>query len=153
MLNPFFKGCAKIRAFNHHCNEPQRIKASAIFAVQPLQMSFDSSSVLVVGTVAFDSIKTPFGARERIVGGAGNYIGWSASRLGVGAGLVSVIGEDFPDAELKAMESAGMMLNGVEFDLLGHVTKGAIRVDDEDWGTVSDYAKPYQNALGEVLEG
>ena len=114
MLNPFFKGCAKIRAFNHHCNEPRRIKASAIFAAQPLQMSFDSSSVLVVGTVAFDSIKTPFGARERIVGGAGNYIGWSASRLGVGAGLVSVIGEDFPDAELKAMESAGMMLNGVE---------------------------------------
>lgn len=46
-----------------------------------------------------------------------------------------------------------MMLNGVEFDLLGHVTKGSIRVDDEDWGTVSDYAKPYQNALGEVLEG
>ena len=46
-----------------------------------------------------------------------------------------------------------MMLNGVEFDLLGHVTKGAIRVDDEDWGMVSDYAKPYQNALGEVLEG
>ncbi len=46
-----------------------------------------------------------------------------------------------------------MMLNGVEFDLLGHVTKGAIRVDDEDWGVVSDYAKPYQNALGEVLEG
>ena len=46
-----------------------------------------------------------------------------------------------------------MMLNGVEFDLLGHVTKGAIRIDDEDWGVVSDYAKPYQNALGEVLEG
>ncbi|NDD47065.1 MAG: phosphoribosylformylglycinamidine synthase subunit PurL [Flavobacteriia bacterium] len=46
-----------------------------------------------------------------------------------------------------------MMLNGVEFDLLGHVTKGSIRVDDEDWGMVSDYAKPYQNALGEVLEG
>jgi phosphoribosylformylglycinamidine synthase II len=46
-----------------------------------------------------------------------------------------------------------MMLNGVEFDLLGHVTKGAIRVDDEDWGMVSDYAKPYQNALGEVIEG
>ena len=45
-----------------------------------------------------------------------------------------------------------MMLNGVEFDLLGHVTKGAIRVDDEDWGVVSDYAKPYQNALGELLE-
>ncbi|MDG1252831.1 MAG: phosphoribosylformylglycinamidine synthase subunit PurL [Schleiferiaceae bacterium] len=46
-----------------------------------------------------------------------------------------------------------MMLNGVEFDLLGHVTKGAIRIDDEDWGVVSDFATPYQNALGEVLEG
>ena len=45
-----------------------------------------------------------------------------------------------------------MMLNGVEFDLLGHVTKGAIRVDDEDWGMASDYAKPFQNALGELLE-
>ncbi len=45
-----------------------------------------------------------------------------------------------------------MMLNGVEFDLLGHVTKGTIRVDDEDWGMASDYAKPYQNALGELLE-
>ena len=29
-----------------------------------------------------------------------------------------------------------MMLNGVEFDLMGHVTKGSIRIDDEDWGTV-----------------
>ena len=46
-----------------------------------------------------------------------------------------------------------MMLNGVEFDLLGHVTKGAIRVDDEDWGVVSDYAKPYQNALGRAARG
>ncbi len=45
-----------------------------------------------------------------------------------------------------------MMLNGVEFDLLGHVTKGAIRVDDEDWGMTSDYATSYQNALGELLE-
>lgn len=77
-------------------------------------MSFDSSSVLVVGTVAFDSIRTPFGSRERIVGGAGTYIGWSMSRLGVGAGMVSVIGEDFPVEETAAMESAGMMLDGVD---------------------------------------
>lgn len=79
-----------------------------------IEMSFDSSSVLVVGTVAFDSIRTPFGYRERIVGGAGTYIGWSASRLGVGAGLVSVVGDDFPGPEMEAMRSAGMMLEGVE---------------------------------------
>ena len=40
-----------------------------------------------------------------------------------------------------------MMRNGVEFDLLGHVTKGSVRVDDEDWGMVSDYRQRYDNAL------
>lgn len=87
---------------------------SAIFAVEFSIMSFDSSSVLVVGTVAFDSIQTPFGSRERIVGGAGTYIGWSASRLGVKSGLVSVVGEDFPSEELAAMRAAGMNLEGIE---------------------------------------
>lgn len=77
-------------------------------------MSFDSSSVLAVGTVAFDSIATPFGSRERIVGGAGTYIGWSASRLGVQTGLVSVVGDDFPQDELDTMERAGMKLEGIE---------------------------------------
>ncbi len=87
---------------------------STIFATDFIDMSFDSSSVLVVGTVAFDSIKTPFGSRERIVGGAGTYIGWSASQMGVSAGLVSVIGDDFPAAEVDAMKEAGMMFDGVE---------------------------------------
>lgn len=79
-----------------------------------LNMSWTEPSLVVVGTVAFDSIKTPFGERERIVGGAGTYIGWSASKLGVHAGLVSVIGEDFPDKELEAMREAGMGLEGIE---------------------------------------
>lgn len=77
------------------------------------KMSWNSPSVVVVGTVAFDSIKTPFGERERIVGGAGTYIGWSASRLGMRTGLVSVIGEDFPKTELENMAEAGMDLEGV----------------------------------------
>lgn len=44
-----------------------------------------------------------------------------------------------------------MMLNGVDFDLLGHVTKGSIRIDDEDWGHVSDFKHIYQNALSNAL--
>jgi phosphoribosylformylglycinamidine synthase II len=44
-----------------------------------------------------------------------------------------------------------MMLNGCDFDLLGHVTKGGVRVDDEDWGHVNDYQEIYDNALGAVL--
>ena len=77
-------------------------------------MSWNPSSIVAVGTVAFDSIKTPFGERERIVGGAGTYIGWSATRLGVDTGLVSVIGEDFAKAELDAMTAAGMHLDGID---------------------------------------
>lgn len=40
-----------------------------------------------------------------------------------------------------------MMLNGVEFDLVGHVTKGAIRIDDKDWGDVSEYQKIYNESI------
>jgi len=44
-----------------------------------------------------------------------------------------------------------MMLNGVEFDLLGHVTKGAIRIDDEDWGHVDTYRNLYNNSIESIL--
>lgn len=44
-----------------------------------------------------------------------------------------------------------MMLNGVEFDLLGHVTKGSIRIDDENWGQVEEYKKLYDEALDHAL--
>jgi phosphoribosylformylglycinamidine synthase len=45
-----------------------------------------------------------------------------------------------------------MMLNGVEFDLMGHVTKGGIRIDDVDWGQVEDYRKLYDSALETHLQ-
>lgn len=45
-----------------------------------------------------------------------------------------------------------MMLNGVEFDLVGHVTKGSIRIDDEEWGHVSEYKEIYDNAIGNSLK-
>ena len=44
-----------------------------------------------------------------------------------------------------------MMLNGVEFDLLGHVTKGSIRIDDEEWGTADEYKSLYDNAIGNAV--
>ena len=46
-----------------------------------------------------------------------------------------------------------MMLNDIEFALLGHVTKGSIRIDYQDWGKVSDFEKGYLNSLAEILEG
>ncbi len=44
-----------------------------------------------------------------------------------------------------------MMLNGVEFDLMGHVTKGAIRIDDEDWGGIEEYKELYDTAIEKEL--
>lgn len=44
-----------------------------------------------------------------------------------------------------------MMLNGVEFDLMGHVTKGAIRIDDEDWGSIEEYKELYDTAIEKEL--
>ncbi len=55
-----------------------------------------------------------------------------------------------PDKEEAFIDM--MMLNGVEFDLLGHVTKGSLRIDDENWGHVDDYRKIYDTAIEEVLQ-
>jgi phosphoribosylformylglycinamidine synthase len=60
--------------------------------------------------------------------------------------IVVTVSEDDKDAFIDLM-----MLNGCDFDLLGHVTKGSIRVDDEDWGTVAEYQEIYDNALSDIL--
>ena len=67
-------------------------------------------SLLVVGSVAFDDIETPFGRAEKIVGGAGTYIAWSASYFIRDIRMVSVIGEDFPQSELDALQNKGTII-------------------------------------------
>jgi len=71
-------------------------------------------SLLVLGTVAFDSIETPFGKAERIIGGAGTYICWSATQFNNQVNLVSVIGDDFPQEELNKLQQRGVSLEGLE---------------------------------------
>lgn len=71
-------------------------------------------SLLVLGTVAFDTIETPFGKAERIIGGAGTYVAWASSHFYNNIKLVSVIGDDFPKSELAALEARGVNLDGVE---------------------------------------
>jgi hypothetical protein len=53
-------------------------------------------SLLIVGTVAFDEVETPFGKTGKILGGAGTYIGLAASHLTDQISIVSVVGGDFP---------------------------------------------------------
>ena len=71
-------------------------------------------SLLVIGSVAFDDIETPFGRAEKIVGGAGTYIAWAASYFVRDIRIVSIVGEDFPKGELDALESRGVNTSGIK---------------------------------------
>ncbi len=71
-------------------------------------------SLVVVGTMAFDAIETPFGKSDKIVGGAATYIAWSASNFTNSVKQISVVGGDFPKKELKLLEARGVILDGVE---------------------------------------
>ncbi len=71
-------------------------------------------SLMVVGTVAFDKISTPFGKSEKIVGGAATYISLAAAQFSGHINLVSVIGDDFPDEFLNGMKEKGINLDGLQ---------------------------------------
>src|SRR4028118_797309 len=71
-------------------------------------------SLIVVGSMAFDSIETPFGKSDKIVGGAATYIAWSASNFTRPIKQISVVGGDFPQEELDALKSRGVDLEGVQ---------------------------------------
>ncbi len=71
-------------------------------------------SLLVVGTVAFDSIETPYGKVDQVVGGAATYISLAASYFTNQIKLVSVIGDDFPKETLDDLTSRGIDLEGLQ---------------------------------------
>ncbi len=70
-------------------------------------------SLLVVGTVAFDDIETPFGKSGKIVGGAANYISLAAAHFVHEINLLSIIGDDFPEAHLQLLQSKGVRTDGL----------------------------------------
>lgn len=72
------------------------------------------SKLLIVGTVAFDAIETPFGKTDVILGGAATYIALAASQFKVDAAIVSVVGDDFPKEHLDLLTSKGVDLSALE---------------------------------------
>ena len=72
------------------------------------------SKLLIVGTVAFDAIETPFGKTDKILGGAATYIGLSASFFNVDSAIVSVVGEDFPQEHLNLLSERNINIEGIE---------------------------------------
>ena len=71
-------------------------------------------SLLVVGTVAFDAIETPFGKTDKIIGGAATYASLSASYFTQDINLVSVVGDDFPQATIKDLNDHGIRTEGLQ---------------------------------------
>lgn len=71
-------------------------------------------SLLIVGSVAFDAIETPFGKTDKIIGGAGTFIALSASNYVSNQRIVSVVGEDFPQSMLDLLQTKGVNLDGLQ---------------------------------------
>ncbi len=71
-------------------------------------------SLLIVGSVAFDAIETPFGKTDKIIGGAGTFIALAASFFEKDQKLVSVVGEDFPQEMIDLIASKGVDTAGLQ---------------------------------------
>jgi len=72
------------------------------------------SKLVIVGTVAFDAIETPFGKTDKILGGAATFIGLAASQFNVDAAIVSVVGGDFPQKYLDLLSNKNIDISGIE---------------------------------------
>ncbi|MGC8791955.1 MAG: PfkB family carbohydrate kinase [Bryobacteraceae bacterium] len=70
-------------------------------------------SLVVVGSVAYDGVQTPYGRRERMLGGACTYVALAASYF-TEVGVVGVVGEDFDPADRRFLEEHGVDLSGLE---------------------------------------
>jgi len=73
-----------------------------------------SKSLLVIGTVAFDNLETPFGKEDMVVGGAATYASLAASYFKNSTKIVSVVGEDFPESFLETFRDKGIDIEGIQ---------------------------------------
>ncbi len=72
------------------------------------------SKLVIVGTVAFDAIETPFGKTDKILGGAATFIGLSAAQFEVDGAIVSVVGGDFPKEYITMLSDRGLDVSSLE---------------------------------------
>lgn len=76
-------------------------------------------SLLAVGTVALDSVETPFGAADKLLGGSATYITLAARYFTTDVRLVAVVGHDFPEAYLERFHENDVDVGGLEVDSTG----------------------------------
>lgn len=83
------------------------------FFIFTLIIELNDMSILTVGTMAFDSIETPYGSVNKVIGGACTYISWAASYWCSEINLVSIIGDDFPEDEIRSLQQRGVSTDGL----------------------------------------
>ena len=71
-------------------------------------------SLLTIGTLAFDSIETPHGKADMVIGGSCTYISHAASYFTNNINLSAIVGGDFPQEEIKALEDKGVNMEGLQ---------------------------------------
>ena len=71
-------------------------------------------SLITVGTMAFDTIETPFGKAEKVIGGSATYVAYAACNFLKPVQQVSIVGYDFPQEEITELQRRGVQTNGVE---------------------------------------
>ncbi|HTS42900.1 MAG TPA: PfkB family carbohydrate kinase [Puia sp.] len=71
-------------------------------------------SLIAVGTMAYDAIETPFGKKDKIVGGSATYVAYAASNFVRPVNQISIIGNDFAKRELDELIFRGVVMDGVE---------------------------------------
>ena len=73
-----------------------------------------NNKLVIVGTVAFDAIETPFGKTDKILGGAATFIGLAASNFDIDGSIISVVGGDFPEEYLELFKEKNLDISGLE---------------------------------------
>src|SRR5512133_1880225 len=71
-------------------------------------------STVIVGTVAFDKIETPFGKTDKILGGAATFISLTAALFAKDVHIISVVGGDFPDEYINLLKGKGVNIDGLQ---------------------------------------
>ncbi|HLR90103.1 MAG TPA: PfkB family carbohydrate kinase [Balneolaceae bacterium] len=104
-------------------------------------------SLLVVGSVAYDGIETPFGKKDRILGGSATYISLTASYFAKQVNLVGVVGKDFDKRDIELFRSRGINLKGLQHDESGDTFfwKGKYHYDLNNRDTLDTQLNVFEN--------
>ena len=108
--------------------------------------------VAIVGSVALDTVKTPFGKAEGVLGGAAVYAGYAASFFAK-PGIVAVVGTDFPQEHLNVLAKRNVDVAGIKTEGKTFRWHGRYEYDMNSAETISTELNSFENFRPEVPEG